>query len=151
MRKHHAEYPIEPENEYIYQHDIGSYAILAIDVPYHRDIYKFWILYFDGFKSQAGMGTSIILISPKHEQYCYSFKLEFDGVIRNISPSADKICSSYLNGSNPEQMSERQRMNTFPRCCRHLECCFNCEPVYLQTDQTCKHIKATKKSSTYPC
>ena len=34
MREHHVEDPIEPENKYIYQHDIGSYAVLAIDVPH---------------------------------------------------------------------------------------------------------------------
>ena len=72
-------------------------------------------------------------------------------VSKNISPSADRSYSSGLNGSDPEQMSEWQRMNTFPGCCRHLECCFDSEPVYLQTDQTCKHNKATRKSSTYPC
>ena len=72
-------------------------------------------------------------------------------VRRNISPSTDISCSSGLNGSNPEQMSERQRMKTFPGCLRHLECCFDSEPMYLQIDQTCKHIKDTKKESTYPC
>ena len=34
-------------------------------------------------------------------------------VIRNISPSADRSYSSSLNGSDPEQMSERKRMNKF--------------------------------------
>ena len=50
-------------------------------------------------------------------------------VTRNISPSTDRIYSSDLNGSDPEQLSERQRMKTFPRCRRHLECCFDSEPV----------------------
>ena len=72
-------------------------------------------------------------------------------VIRNIAPSVDRSCTSGLNGSNPEQMSERQRMKTFPKCCRHLEYCFDYELVYLQTYQTYKHIKDTRKSSTYPC
>ena len=72
-------------------------------------------------------------------------------VIRNISPSADRSCSSGLNGSDPEQKGERQRMKTFPGCRRHLKCFFDSEPVYLQIDETCKHIKATRKSSTYPC
>ena len=72
-------------------------------------------------------------------------------VSRNISPFADISLSSGLNGSNPEQMSERKMMKTFRGCRRNLECCLNSEPVYLQTDQTRKHIKATIKSSTYPC
>ena len=63
-------------------------------------------------------------------------------VIKNISPSTDRSYSSSLNGLDPEQMSERQRMKTFPGCCRHLECCFDSEPVYLQT---CKHSKDTIK------
>ena len=75
----------------------------------------------------------------------------FGFVVRNIAPSADRSCSFGLNGSDPEQMSERQRMKTFLECRRHLECCFDSEPMYLQTDQTCKSIKATRKSSTYPC
>ena len=72
-------------------------------------------------------------------------------VIRNIAPSADRSCSSGMNGSDPEQMSERQRMKTFPECSRHLEYCFDCEIFYPQIDQTCKHIKGTRKSSTYIC
>ena len=72
-------------------------------------------------------------------------------VSRNISPSADRSYSSSLNGSDPEQMSERQRMNTLPGCCRNLECFFDSEPVYLQPYQTCKHIKAMRTSSNYPC
>ena len=64
-------------------------------------------------------------------------------VIRNIGPSADRSCSFGLNGLDPEQMSEQQRMKTFLECCRHLEYCFDHEPVYLQTCQTYKHIKAT--------
>ena len=53
------------------------------------------------------------------------------------------MCSSSLNGSDPEQMSERQRMKTLPGCRRHMECCFDSEPVYLQTDQKVsqKHTK----------
>ena len=42
-------------------------------------------------------------------------------VVRNIAPSMDKSCSSGLNGSDPEQMSEQQRMKTFPECHKHLE------------------------------
>ena len=72
-------------------------------------------------------------------------------VVRNIAPSADKSCSSGLNGSDPEQMSERQRMKTFPKFYRHLEYYFDYEPIYLQTYQTYKHVKVTRKSSTYPC
>ena len=72
-------------------------------------------------------------------------------VVRNIAPSMDISCSSGLIGSNPEQMSERQRMKTFPECYRHLEYCFDYEPVYLEIDKTRKHIKSTIKSSTYPC
>ena len=51
MRKHHVEDLAEPENEYIYQHDTGFYAVLAIDIPPQKDIDKFWILYYDGAKS----------------------------------------------------------------------------------------------------
>ena len=65
-------------------------------------------------------------------------------VTKNISPSANRSCSSVLNGSDPEQMSEQKRMKTLPACHRHLECCFDNEPIHLQSDQTCKHIKATK-------
>ena len=32
MRKHHVEDLAELKNEYIYQHDIGSYAVLATDI-----------------------------------------------------------------------------------------------------------------------
>ena len=67
---------------------------------------------------------------------------------RIIAPSMDISYSYGLNGSDPEQMGQQQRMKTFPKCRRHLECCFDSEPVYLQTDQTCKHIKATRKSYT---
>ena len=72
-------------------------------------------------------------------------------VIMNIAPSMDISYSSSLNGSDPEQMSERQRMKTFLECCRHLEYCFDHEPKYPKTYQTYKNIKATRKSSTYPC
>ena len=51
----------------------------------------------------------------------------------------------WSDGSDTEQMSERQRMKTFPGCRRHLEWCFDSEPVYLQIDQTWKHIKSTRK------
>ena len=50
-------------------------------------------------------------------------------VIRNIGPSADRSCSFGLNGLDPEQMSEQQRMKTFLGCHRHLECCFDNELV----------------------
>ena len=50
-------------------------------------------------------------------------------VTRNISPSVDISCSSSLNGLDLEQMSERKRMKTLPRCCRYLECRFDSEPV----------------------
>ena len=53
-------------------------------------------------------------------------------VIRNIAPSADRSFSSGLNGSDLKQMSERQRMKTFPEYCRHLEYCFDGKPMYLQ-------------------
>ena len=72
-------------------------------------------------------------------------------IIRNIAPSVDRSCFYGLNGSDPEQMSERQRMKNLPGCHRHLECFFDSEPMYLQPDQTRKHIKATRTSSTYPC
>ena len=52
-------------------------------------------------------------------------------VTRNIAPSADRSCSSGLNGSDLEQMSERQIMKAFPQCHIHLEYCFDCEPMYL--------------------
>ena len=42
-------------------------------------------------------------------------------VVRNIAPSADRSCSSGLNGSDPKQISERQRVKTFPECYKHLE------------------------------
>ena len=42
-------------------------------------------------------------------------------VIRFIASSADRCCSSSLNGSDIEQMSEPQRMKTFPECCKQLE------------------------------
>ena len=42
-------------------------------------------------------------------------------VVRNIAPSVDRSCSSGLNGSYPEQISERKRLKTFPECCKHLE------------------------------
>ena len=42
-------------------------------------------------------------------------------VVRNIAPSADRSYSSGMNGSDPEQISERQRVKTFPECCKHLE------------------------------
>ena len=42
-------------------------------------------------------------------------------VVNNIAPSADRSCSFGMNGSDPKQMSERQRMKTFPECCKHLE------------------------------
>ena len=60
---------------------------------------------------------------------------ENDG-IRNIAPSADISCSSGLNGSDLEKMSERQRMNTFPECHRHLEYCLDSEPKYPPSNQT---------------
>ena len=53
------------------------------------------------------------------------------GVSRNISPSADRSCSNGLNGSDLEQMSERQGMKTLPGCCRHQEYYFDTEHVYL--------------------
>ena len=53
-------------------------------------------------------------------------------VTMNISPSMDSSCSSGLNGSDPEQMSEQKRMKTLPGCRRHLECCFDNESMYLQ-------------------
>ena len=53
-------------------------------------------------------------------------------VTRNISPSADRSCFFGLNGSDLEQMSEGQRMKTFPECHRHLEYCFDSELVYLK-------------------
>ena len=52
-------------------------------------------------------------------------------VVRNIAPSADRSCSFGLNGSDPEQISERQRMKTLLGCHRHLECFFDSELVYL--------------------
>ena len=42
-------------------------------------------------------------------------------VVRNIAPPANKSCSSDLNGLDLEQISERQRVKTFPECCKHLE------------------------------
>ena len=42
-------------------------------------------------------------------------------VVRNIAPSVDRSCSSGLNGSDPEQISEQKRVKTFPKCCKHLE------------------------------
>ena len=33
MRKHHLGDPVELKNKYIYQHDIGSYEVLATDLP----------------------------------------------------------------------------------------------------------------------
>ena len=71
-------------------------------------------------------------------------------VRRNISPFADRSYSSGLNGSDPEQMSEWKRMKTFPKFHRHLEYCLDCEPVYLQTYQIYKHIKATRTLFTHP-
>ena len=42
-------------------------------------------------------------------------------VVKNIAPFVDRSYSSGLNGSDPEQISERQRVKTFPKCCKHLE------------------------------
>ena len=50
-------------------------------------------------------------------------------VSKNISPSADRSYSSGLNGLDPEQMSEWQRMKNFTEYHRHLEYCFDCEPM----------------------
>ena len=57
---------------------------MAIDVPPQNDIDKFWILYFNGAKSQEGIRAGIVLISPRHEHHYFSFKLEFDGT-NNVS------------------------------------------------------------------
>ena len=62
-------------------------------------------------------------------------------ITMNISPSVDRSCSSGLNGSDLEQMSERQRMKTFPECRRHLEYCFDSELVYLKQ---IKHANTSK-------
>ena len=53
-------------------------------------------------------------------------------VVRNIAPSVDRSCSSSLNGSDPKQISEWQRMKTFPKFCKHLEQLFDDKLVYLQ-------------------
>ena len=37
-------------------------------------------------------------------------------------------------------MSEQQRMKTLHGYHRHLECCFDSEPVYLQTNQSYQKI-----------
>ena len=71
-------------------------------------------------------------------------------VIRNISPSADRSCSSSINGSDPEQMSEylssRLSLNVIDAwnitLMKDLYTCKTC--------QTYKDIKATRKSSTHP-
>ena len=42
-------------------------------------------------------------------------------VFRNIAPSVDRSCSFGMNGSDPEQISEQQRVKNFPECCKHLE------------------------------
>ena len=47
--------------------------------PPQKDIDNFWILYFNGAKSQEGMGEIIVLISPRHDHHYFSFQLEFDG------------------------------------------------------------------------
>ena len=48
-------------------------------------------------------------------QICYltRWMQKTQAVTRTISPSADRSYSSGLNGSDPEQMSEWQRMKTF--------------------------------------
>ena len=83
------------------------------------------------FKNWGRSNQLIYVLSPQQSrQIC----------TRNISPSVDRSCSFGLNGSYPEQMSERKRMKTFPECHRHLEYFFDCEPVYLQTHQSYQKI-----------
>ena len=76
------------------------------------------------------------LETGRHHEHTGDTSDEEVHVTRNISPFADKSCSSGLNGSDPEQMSEQQIMKTLPGCRRYLECYFNSEPMYLQLDET---------------
>ena len=62
-------------------------------------------------------------------------------VIRNIAPFTDRSCSSGLNGSDLEQMSEWERMKTFPECHRHLN---DASIVNLCTWKYIKHANTSK-------
>ena len=48
------------------------------------NIDKFGTMHFDGAKSQAGVSAGIVLISPKNEEHCFSFLLEFDGTNNTV-------------------------------------------------------------------
>ena len=39
---------------------------------------KFWILYFDGSKTQEGWGVGCVLIDPKKNKHFLSYRLEFE-------------------------------------------------------------------------
>ena len=39
---------------------------------------RFWLLYFDGYETQEGLGARCVLIDPEKNKHFLSFQLEFE-------------------------------------------------------------------------
>ena len=59
-----------------------TYGVLQVEnkKPFYHTIEKedeLWQMYFDGSSSKEGVGARIVLISPRGENVCLMYKLEF--------------------------------------------------------------------------
>ena len=71
-------------------------------------------------------------------------------VVENIAPSANRSCSSSLNGSDPEQISEQQKVKTFPNVVNTWNNALMMNLCTYRTYQINKNIKATRTLFTHP-